>query len=60
MNEVIERQGYLGMFDENALMMQSPYIHNDVLVFGNNLVHLPRKRCQSANLLQETEKDYSS
>lgn len=22
------------MFDENALMMQTPYIHNDVLVFG--------------------------
>ena len=34
MNEVIEWQGYLGMFDESALMMQSPYIHNDVLVFG--------------------------
>ena len=34
MNEVIEWQGYLGMFDENALMMQTPYIHNDVLVFG--------------------------
>ena len=34
MNEVIEWQGYLGMFDENALMMQSSYIHNDVLVFG--------------------------
>ena len=33
MNEVIEWQGYLGMFDENALMMQTPYIHNDVLVF---------------------------
>jgi uncharacterized OB-fold protein len=34
MNEVIEWQGYLGMFDENALMMQTPYIHNGVLVFG--------------------------
>ena len=34
MNEVIEWQGYLGMFDENALMIQTPYIHNDVLVFG--------------------------
>ncbi len=34
MNEVIEWQGYLGMFDENALMMQTPYIHDDVLVFG--------------------------
>ncbi|MDG1537984.1 MAG: hypothetical protein P8Q85_05460, partial [Candidatus Poseidoniaceae archaeon] len=34
MNEVIDWQGYLAMFDQEALMIQSPYIHDDAIVFG--------------------------
>ena len=34
MNEVIDWQGYLAMFDQEALMIQSPFIHHDSIVFG--------------------------
>ena len=34
MNEIVDWQGYLAMFDQEALMIQSPFIHDGALVFG--------------------------
>ena len=34
MNEVVDWQGYLAMFDQEALMIQSPFTHDGVIVFG--------------------------
>ena len=34
MNEVLNWMGYLAMFDESALMIQSPFTLNDAIAFG--------------------------
>ena len=34
MNEVLDWQGYLAMFDQEALMIQSPFCHDGAIVFG--------------------------
>ena len=34
MNEVLDWQGYLAMFDHEALMIQSPFCHDGAIVFG--------------------------
>ena len=34
MNEVVDWHGYLAMFDQEALMIQSPFIHDGSIVFG--------------------------
>ena len=34
MNEVFDWQGYLAMFDHEALMIQSPFCHDGAIVFG--------------------------
>jgi uncharacterized OB-fold protein len=34
MSEVVDWHGYLAMFDEDALMIQSPYLHENQITFG--------------------------
>jgi hypothetical protein len=34
MNEVLDWMGYLAMFDESALMIQSPFTLNEAIAFG--------------------------